>query len=65
MTWPTVVSASVSLASGIVVAAGIAVLGLWMRQDSLSPERIPNHLFDYGVWFCLGGFFGNGCWVNP
>ena len=59
---PVWVIASVELACGVVIAAGIVVIGLLVQWHPARVERAANHLFDYGIWFCVYGVFGNGCW---
>ena len=61
--WPKWVSGAVGLACAITICAGIIIVGwwadnLWHAKHSYTESK---QLGD-GLWFCLNGTFGNGCW---
>ena len=62
--FPWWVAASIELAVGVVITAGISIIGLWVKANYATPTTSTNHLFDYGLWFCAYGLFGNGCWTG-
>lgn len=56
-------SAAISLAVAVNLCAGIVVIGFFVdRYTHARHEQVNTRVPRDGLWFCLGGTFGNGCW---
>ena len=63
--WPWLAAASVALASGIVVCAGIVAIGLMLRLYPHISRWSESRPLPDGFWWCLNHVWGNGCWLAP
>lgn len=65
--WPSWVSGAIGLAVAVNLVAAILVIALVLPQyprvqmptNGEVNLRVPSN----GLWFCVNGTFGNGCWA--
>jgi hypothetical protein len=59
---PAWIAAAIALASGVVIAAGIVLIGWWMSLPHSHFQQTGDlRPLGRGIWFCINATFGNAC----